>query len=143
MILSQKGIALIQSFETCKLYSYPDQRGIWTIGWGHTLGVLPYLTCTSDEADEWFLQDTQRAVDGVNFYVKVVLNQNQFDALVSFTYNVGVGSEEHSTLLKDINSKNFVAATAQFLIWNHVNGQVDPGLTRRRTAEQALFLEPV
>jgi lysozyme len=143
MILSQTGKALIQSFESCKLYAYQDERGIWTIGWGHTTGVVPYLTCTPQDADGWFDQDTQNVINAVNNSVKVPLTQNQFDALVSFTYNVGVGSEAHSTLLQLLNAGNFQGAADQFLLWNHVNGQVDAGLTRRREAEQALFLEPI
>jgi lysozyme len=137
--LGAAGRALIQSFEACKLYSYQDQRGVWTIGWGHTLGVVPYQTCTQAEADAWFVQDTQAAVNAVTRTVDVALTQNQFDALVSFTYNVGVGAEASSTLLKLLNQGKFGLAAAQFSFWNHVDGQVDAGLTRRRAAEQALF----
>lgn len=140
MQLGPKGKALIQSFENCKLYAYQDQRGVWTIAWGHTLGVVPYLTCTQAEADAWFVQDTQTAVNAVNRTAQVLLSQEQFDALASFTFNVGQGSEAHSTLLADVNSGNMAAAAAQFEQWNHVNGQVDAGLTRRRTAERDLFL---
>lgn len=143
MILSQKGKDLIQSFEQCKLSAYQDQRGIWTIGWGHTLGVVAYLTCSSKEADEWFDQDMLNAENGVNNTVKVPLDQNQFDALVSFTFNVGVGSEAHSTLLKLLNNGDLSGAAKQFLVWNHVNGVTNVGLTRRRKAEQALFMEPL
>jgi lysozyme len=139
MILGDAGRALIQSFENCKLYAYQDQRGIWSIGWGHTLGVVPYQTCTQDDADAWFTQDTQAAVNGVMRSLDVAVTQNQFDALVSFTFNVGVGSEAHSTLLALVNQGKFTLAAAQFSFWNHVNGVVDAGLTRRRAAEQALF----
>jgi lysozyme len=142
MNLGHSGTALIQSFETLRLAAYQDQRGIWTIGWGHTLGVVEYQTCTQAEADEWFLQDTQYAVDGINRTVCVGLTQNQFDALVSFTFNVGIGSEAHSTLLAYINGGNFYDAADQFLAWNHINGVPNAGLTRRRLAERALFLAP-
>lgn len=141
MVLGLKGTELIKSFESLKLESYQDQRGIWTIGWGHTLFVQPYQTCTSADADLWFAQDTNWVSSAINNSVKVPLNQNQFDALASFTFNVGVGSEAHSTLVKDLNVWNIPAAANQFLVWNHVNGVVDPGLTRRRQAEQTLFLE--
>lgn len=103
--------------------------------------VQPYQTCTSADADLWFAQDTNWVSSAINNSVKVPLNQNQFDALASFTFNVGVGSEAHSTLVKDLNVWNIPAAANQFLVWNHVNGVVDPGLTRRRQAEQTLFLE--
>jgi lysozyme len=143
MILGAAGRALIQSFEECKLFSYKDQHGIWTIGWGHTGPYIgPGLTCTQDEADTWFAADVLWAVDGVNRYTDVLLTQNQFDALTSFVFNVGVGSEEHSTLCKILNTGNYMGAAVQFLVWDHVNGAVSAGLLRRRKAEQALFLSP-
>jgi lysozyme len=143
MNLGQRGEDLIKSFETLRLQAYRDQRGITTIGWGHTRGVLLTDTCTIDQAEIWFLSDVAVSVAGCNRTLLVPLNQNQFDALVSFTFNLGVGSEAHSTLLKDINSEDFAGAADQFLQWDHVDGVVDPGLTRRRFAERALFLTPV
>jgi lysozyme len=140
MALGPKGRALIQSFESLRLQAYQDQRGIWTVGWGHTAGVVPYQTCSVSDADEWFTQDTQTAVNAVNRTTDVPLTQEQFDALVSFTFNVGQGSEAHSTLLSLVNQSNFAAAADQFLVWNHVNGQPNAGLTRRRQAERDLFL---
>ena len=142
MILGPHGKALIQSFETCRLAAYQDQRGIWTIGWGHTQGVVEYQTCTQAEADEWFVQDTQYVCDAINRTVCIGLTQNEFDALVSFTFNVGVGSEAHSTLLVMLNSGNTAGAADEFLRWNHINGVPNAGLTRRRLAERALFLAP-
>jgi len=138
MQLGAAGKALIQSFESLRLQAYQDQRGIWSIGWGHTPAV-EYQETTPEEADEWFAQDTQAACNGVMRTVDVPMSQNQFDALVSFTYNVGVGSEAHSTLVGLLNQGKYDLAAAQFSFWNHVNGQVDLGLTRRRAAEQALF----
>lgn len=140
MQLGPKGRALIQSFESLRLQAYQDQRGIWTLGWGHTLGVVPYQTCTLDEADGWFTDDTQSAVNAVIRTVDIPLSQEQFDALVSFTFNVGQGAEAHSTLVSYVNQSNFVAAAAEFPKWNHVNGVPNAGLSRRRAAEQALFL---
>lgn len=143
MILGGAGKALIQSFEQCKLEAYQDQRGILTIGWGHTQGVVEYQTCTQQEADDWFVEDSQFAVNGVIRSLDVAVNQNQFDALVSFTFNVGVGSEAHSTLVALVNQGKFDLAAGQFSFWNHVNGVVNVGLTRRRAAEQTLFQTPV
>lgn len=140
MQLGAAGKALIQSFEQCKLQSYRDQHDVPTIGWGHTLSVVDYQTCTQADADAWFIQDTQTAVNAVNRTTDVPLTQNQFDALVSFTFNVGQGSEAHSTLLSLLNQGHTQAAADQFLVWNHVNGVLNAGLTRRRTAERALFL---
>jgi lysozyme len=143
MILSSLGRALIQSFEECKLASYQDQHGVWTIGWGHTGPYIgPGMTCTQSEADTWFASDVLWAVEGVRRYTDVPLNQNQFDALTSFVFNVGVGGEEHSTLCKDLNASDYAGAAAQFLRWDHINGVVSAGLLRRRQAEQALFLLP-
>jgi len=143
-ILGQSGIVLIRSFETCRLVAYQDQRGIWTIGWGHTgPEVVEGLVWTQSQADTVFSKDTMNAVLGVIRSVDVAINQNQFDALVSFTYNVGIGSEGHSTMVKLINQSQFAAAAAQFPLWNHCAGVVDAGLTRRRAAERALFETPV
>jgi lysozyme len=111
-----------------------------TIGWGHTAGVQLGDTCTQAQADAWFQTDALWAGQAILRTVDVALTQNQFDALVSFTFNVGVGAEAASTLLKVLNAGNYQAAADQFLRWDHVNGVVDPGLTRRRQAEQALFL---
>jgi lysozyme len=143
MMLGAAGRALIQGFESCKLVAFQDQGGIWTLGWGHTQGVTPGQTCTQEQADAWFIDDTQSACNAVTRTVDVPLNQNQFDALVSFTYNVGQGSEANSTLLKLLNQGKYALAADQFSFWNHVNGVPNAGLTRRRAAEQALFQTPV
>jgi lysozyme len=140
MSLGPKGRALIQSFESLRLQAYQDQRGIWSIAWGHTAGVVPYQTCSVSDADDWFTQDTQTAVNAVNRTTDVPLSQEQFDALSSFVFNVGAGAEAHSTLLSYVNQRDFAGAADQFLVWNHVNGVPNDGLTRRRQAERALFL---
>ena len=140
MTLGPKGRALIQSFESLRLQAYQDQHGIWTLGWGHAQGVVENQTCSISDADEWFTQDTQTAVNAVNRTTDVPLTQEQFDALVSFTFNVGQTAEAHSTLLSYVNQSNFAAAADQFLVWNHVAGVPNAGLTRRREAERALFL---
>jgi lysozyme len=141
-ILGAAGAALIKSFESLRLTAYQDQRGVWTIAWGHTgPEVVKGLTCTTEQAENWFLEDTQFAVNGVNVSIDTNISQNQFDALVSFTYNVGVGSEAHSTLAKLVNAGDMAGAAAQFPLWDHVDGVANAGLLRRREAEQALFLK--
>lgn len=141
MQLGMAGKGLILSFEQLKLAAYLDQRGVWTCGWGHTgPDVGPDTTCTADEANAWFAADVHGAELAVLRTVDIAMTQNQFDALVSFTYNVGSGAEAHSTLLKLFNQGDVQGAAAEFPKWNHVNGVVDAGLTRRRLAEQALFL---
>jgi lysozyme len=143
--LGAKGTALIESFEKCRLTAYQDQGGVWTIGWGHTgPEVVEGSTCTQFQADAWFAHDTEKAVAAVNAGLGAVgrasINQNQFDALVAFTFNVGVGAESHSTLLRLVNLGDMSDAANEFLKWNHVGGVVSNGLTARRTAERALFL---
>lgn len=139
--LSSKGENLIKGFESLRLTAYQDQKGIWTCGWGHTgADVVAGTTCTPEQAEQWFLEDTQAAVNGVDTSITTNVNQNQFDALVSFTFNVGVGAEAHSTMVKLINARNFTGAAAEFPKWDHVNGVPNAGLLRRRQAEQQLFL---
>ena len=141
MNLGPRGAALIKSFEELRLIGYPDQRGIPTNGWGHTgPSVFVGQHCTVVQAEAWFEQDTRLAVHAINATVKVPLTQNQFDALVAFTYNVGVGAEAHSTLLKCVNEKETAEAADEFLKWDKAGGGVSAGLLRRRKAERALFL---
>jgi lysozyme len=139
MVLGDKGIKLIQSFESLRLAAYQDQRGIWTIGFGH-VPSFQGQTCTLDQADDWFLDDTRAACQAIARHVDVALSQNQFDALASFTYNVGVGAFAGSTLLRYVNQGCWDVAAAEFDRWDHVDGQTNAGLARRRTAEKALFL---
>lgn len=140
MNLGGRGLLLIQSFEKLRLVSYQDTGGVWTIGWGHTgKDVKANQFCTRDQADTWLAQDTLRAVMGVNAVTDVPLTQNQFDALVSFTYNVGVSAEAHSTLQNLVNQKRFAEAAEQFERWVFDNGVELEGLKRRRAAERALF----
>lgn len=144
MLLGAKGTALIEGFEKLALTAYLGQEGKPTLGWGHTgPDVHMGMTCTREQADAWFVEDTHRAVVAVNASLRVTVNQNQFDALVAFTFNVGVGAEAHSTLLALVNAGAIAGAALQFARWNHVNGVVSEGLTRRRQAEHDLFLEAV
>ena len=139
--LGSAGEALIKSFESLKLVAYQDQRGIWSCGYGHTgPDVVQGTTCTPEQAEAWFQLDTQSAVVGVDASIQTTVSQQQFDALVSFTFNVGVGAEGHSTMAKLINARDFAGAAAQFPKWDHVDGVPNVGLLRRREAEQALFL---
>jgi lysozyme len=140
--LGPAGIALIQSFEKCRLTAYDDGGGVPTIGWGHTRGVKMGDTCTQEQADAWFIEDTQTAVDANNAGITRTVTQHQFDALVSFAFNVGIGAESHSTLLRLVNLGRANCAAEEFAKWDHQNGVVVPGLDARRAAEKALFLLP-
>ena len=143
MKISEAGLSLIKSFEGCVLTAYLDAVGIWTVGYGHTgPSVHRGLTITQKLAEDILAQDVRRFELGVLNNVKVNLNQNEFDALVSFLFNVGVNALKNSTLLRLLNDgadRSIVAA--EFLRWNKGGDKVLEGLTRRRQAEKALFLQ--
>jgi len=141
MKYSKDGLALTESFESCKLVAYQDVKGVWTIGWGHT-GVLvrPGLTCTQEQADAWLLEDCAAAEQAVNRFVCVAINQHEFDALVDFAFNCGITAFANSTLLKKLNSGDIPGAAHEFEKWDHASGKVVAGLLRRRLAEEKEFL---
>jgi lysozyme len=139
MQYSKSGETLTESFEGCRLSSYQDQVGVWTIGYGHTRGVGPGMLCTPAQAEAWLIEDIQWASDTVNKYVTVVITQGEFDALVDFTFNLGANNFWHSTLLKLVNKGDFTAAANEFAKWDRAGGKVVAGLLRRREAEEAEF----
>ena len=142
MKTSDTGIALICAFEGLELAAYPDPGSggePWTIGYGHTRGVKPGDTCTQEQATEWLREDLRFAEAAVDHLVKVALDQHQFDALVSFTFNVGQGAFGQSTMLRLLNAGDVAGAAKQFGRWNMAGSRVLPGLTRRRAAEAKLF----
>lgn len=138
--INDKGLRLIKSFEGLRLKAYQDSVGVWTIGYGTTSSVQPGMVITQAQAEEFLRRDLRRFEQAVNDLVKVPLTTDQFAALVSFTYNVGEGALESSTLLRLLNQKDYQGAADQFLRWDKAGGQSLPGLTRRRRAERALFL---
>ena len=140
MVLSQKGLDLIKSFEGIRLTAYWDSLGsVWTIGYGHTGGVYDGQVITQAQAEELLRQDTGSAQSTVNNNVTVTLTQGQFDALVSFTFNCGSGAFTSSTLLVLLNQGNYSGACAELDKWVHAGGVVVQGLVNRRNAEQDLF----
>ena len=141
MKISDKGIKLLKSFEGCRYTAYRDVGGVLTIGYGHTgKDVFEGQRIGSDQAENLLRADLARFEDGVNRSVVVDLNQAQFDALVSFTYNVGLGAFTLSTMLQMLNKGDYKGAADQFLRWNKVKGKVWSGLTQRRQSERSLFL---
>ena len=130
---------MIKHFESCKLTAYQDSVGVWTIGWGHTAGVKKGDNWTQDEADDILLNDLEKFEGYVNQYVKVPLTQNQFDALVSWTFNLGPGNLKSSTMLTKLNEKSYDEVPSQMKRWNKAGGKVLRGLERRRNAEAAMF----
>lgn len=141
MKTSQNGINLIKRFEGCVLTAYKCPSGAWTIGYGHTNGVKHGMKITQKQADTYLKLDLKTYENYVNKYVKVTLNQNQFDALVSFTYNCGGGALKGSTLLKKLNNGDYSGAANELLRWNKSKGKILNGLTKRRKAEKELFLK--
>lgn len=139
MTLSDAGLAFIKGFEGYRSQAYKDSNGLYACGYGHTSGVTATTTCTEEVASDWIQQDTGYAQTAINLHVDVPLTQNQFDALVSFAYNLGVSAFVTSTLLKMVNASDFTSATAQFAFWDHIDGVEIAGLERRRQAEAALF----
>lgn len=136
---SRDGLRLTELFEGDVLTAYQDQRGLWTIGYGHTAGVHPGQTISQQEAEQFLAEDIQIAANFVNRVVEVELTQGQFDALVDFAFNVGITNFRNSTLLKDVNEGHFPQAIAQFNLWDHCGGVVNAGLLRRRKAEASEF----
>ncbi|MGN5765684.1 lysozyme [Acinetobacter calcoaceticus] len=146
MTTSQTGINLITSFEDLKLSAYLCPAGVWTIGFGTTVypngnRVKQVDKCTEAQAKAYFAHDLNRFERTVNGSVAVPLSQNQFDALVSLTYNIGETAFKNSTLLEMLNAGNYRGAADQFLVWNKSKGQVLNGLVRRRKTERELFLK--
>src|SRR5579863_2033759 len=139
MQYSKQGMALTEQFESCRLAAYQDSGGIWTIGWGHTLGVEAGMTCSQVQADQWLLDDVQLAANAVNQMVKIGMTQEEFDALVDFVFNLGVGNFQRSTLLADLNANDIEGVIGEFEKWDQAGGKVVAGLLARRNAEKALF----
>lgn len=140
MKTSDKGLSLIKGFEGFRGRAYKCPAGVWTIGYGHTgLEVKSGSVITEWQGGELLKKDIARFERAIDNLVKVPLNQNQFDALVSFVFNVGEVAFSKSTLLKLLNAKDYTGAAAQFPRWNKGGGKVLPGLVKRRAAERKLF----
>jgi len=141
MKTSQKGINLIKSFEGCELQSYKCPAGIWTIGYGYTSGIRAGMKITLREAENLLEIALKEFENCILKLVKVDLTQNEFDSLVSWTYNLGCGSLRKSTMLKYLNANNKDLVPAEMLKWNKAGGRVLKGLIRRREAEAVLFAQ--
>lgn len=136
-----KNLDIIKRHEGLRLEAYmPTPNDVPTIGYGHTKGVKMGMRITNAQAEEYLKQDIAWAQDAVNSLVKVRLTQNQFDALVSFVFNVGASAFTKSTLLRMLNGGDYQGAADQFLRWDKQGGKVLRGLTKRRAEERALFL---
>lgn len=143
MKTSARGIKLITDFEGFRATAYQDVVGVWTVGYGFTKGVKKGDRITRAEADARLRKEIVGYEMGVEAACRVPPNQNQFDALVCFAFNVGVAGMTKSSVIKAHNREDYQAAARAFGLWNKAGGKVWPGLTRRRAAEAALYLEPV
>ena len=139
MKTSLEGINLIKHFEGCELEAYKCPAGVWTIGYGHIKGVEEGDVITEQQADDMLVEELEEYENYIHNLVNCPLNQNQFDALVSWVYNLGSSNLQASTLLKVLNAGDYAGVPAQMLRWNKAGGKVLEGLTRRRQAEADLF----
>ena len=145
MVVSLFGVDLICGFEGKRLVAYDDGVGVWTIGFGTTvypngIKVKKGDTCTEAQAKAYMAYDLKKFESAVNNAVKVPLNQNQFDALVSLAYNIGTDAFSKSTLVKKLNANNIRGAADQFDVWVNAGGKRMQGLVNRRAREKALFI---
>ena len=139
MQLSHAGTTLLKYFEGCETVAYQDSVGVWTIGYGHTKGVVEGMTITEAEADSMLSKELKEYESYVENMVEVELTQEQFDALTVWVYNLGPTNFRNSTLLKKLNSGDYSAVPTEIKRWNKAGGKVLKGLVKRREAEAAMF----
>ena len=139
MNISNEGISLIKKFEGCELEAYYDAVNVLTIAYGRTKNVQAGDTCTQEQADAWLEEELHEYGGYVNDAVTVDLEQNQFDALVSWVFNLGPANLKASTMLKFLNAGDYHLIPSQIKRWNKASGKVLEGLIRRREAEALMF----
>ena len=140
MKINNEGINLIKKFEGLRLEAYLCPAGVWTIGYGHTKGVKKGQVITQLEADNLLKEDLISFEKGVTSLIKSNINQNQFSALVSFAFNLGLANLKNSTLLKKVNANpNDRTIVDEFIRWIYAGGKQLEGLKRRRQAEAYLY----
>ena len=139
MRISEHGRELIKQFEGLRLEAYQCSAGVWTIGYGHTLGVKEGMTISNDMAERLLDTDIGRITPVINAYINVEITQSMFDALCSFVFNIGTGAFVKSTMLRLINKRKFEKAYLEFHRWVYANGAVSQGLVNRRKIERELF----
>lgn len=145
MKMTEDGLRLIMKFEGFRAKAYRDPVGIWTIGYGHTSRagkphVHAGLVVTRAQARDILRRDVKMFADGVRRLVRVDLTDAQFSALVSFSYNVGLGGFARSSVLKAVNRRDFHAVPRRLAMWVKAGGRRLPGLVKRRAAEGAMFI---
>jgi len=139
MNISEEGLSLIKKFEGCELKAYRCAANVLTIGYGTTKGVTEDMEITKEEAESILKEEMHEYEGYINNMVKVPLEQNQFDAMVSWVFNLGSTNLSSSTLLKKLNNSEYDEVPSQIKRWNKAGGKVLDGLIRRREAEALLF----
>lgn len=139
--INAAGLALVKAQEGLRLQAYPDEGGVWTIGYGHTRAVEPGDAISGAQAEMLLDVDLAEAERAVSALVKVPLTDNQFAALVDFVFNEGAGAFAGSTLLKKLNEGGYALVPACLKSWIFDSGRVVPGLVKRRAAEAMLWSE--
>lgn len=141
MITSDAGLYLITDFEKLRLTAYLDAVGVWTIGFGHTRSAVAGMQISEARAYELLAQDVKNAEEAVSRFVRAPLTQYQFDALVSFVFNIGGGAFKSSTILRLLNERaDPMRIGAEFMRWVYAKGKKLSGLERRRAAERLMYL---
>ena len=139
MNISKEGLSLIKKFEGCELEAYLCPAGVWTIGYGHTKDVKEGDKINRDEADYLLQEEMIEYESYINDFVEVPLNQNQFDALCSWVYNLGPTNLKNSTMLRVLNEEKYTDVPQEIKRWNKAGGEVLDGLIKRREAEAKMF----
>lgn len=143
MEISKEGLEFITRLEGCKLKAYLCPAKVWTIGVGHTQNVKQGDEITKEQALEYLKQDIIPCERVINQNVKITLSQQEFDALVSFIFNIGAGAFLKSTMMRFLKVNDKRLAAGQFDRWNKIKGEVSNGLTNRRAKEKELFLKGI
>ena len=137
--INAEGLALIKQWEGLRLDAYRCSADVWTIGYGHTATAREGMKITLEQAERLLVQDLDVFENAVSRAVKVDLSDNQFAALVSWTYNVGAGAIQKSTLIRKLNAGDYASVPGELARWNKVKGKVSKGLSNRRAAEAGLW----
>ena len=139
MNISKEGLSLIKKFVGCELEAYLCPAGVWTIGYGHTKDVKEGDKINKEEADYLLQEEMIEYESYINDFVEVPLNQNQFDALCSWVYNLGPTNLKNSTMLRVLNEEKYADVPQEIKRWNKAGGEVLDGLIKRREAEAKMF----
>ena len=139
MNISKEGLSLIKKFEGCELEAYLCPAGVWTIGYGHTKNVKEGDKINKEEADYLLQEEMIEYESYINDFVEVPLEQNQFDALCSWVYNLGPTNLKNSTMLRVLNEEKYADVPQEIKRWNKAGGEVLDGLIKRREAEAKMF----